>query len=152
MSRQLTVGTQIFDYPEEGDQNWGEDATGWAEAITDIVNTLAGAGSISETTADINDNVTTYADILGAIFDSTDVRSFQFIFAINRSDGVNFFNERGKIDGIFNGVAWDYSIETTGDSGVTFQVTAAGQIQYISSNIGGTYTGDIKFLATAISD
>lgn len=152
MAIPLIVGSQEFQYPEEGDQNWGEDATAWAEAITNVISTITGAGFIPETTADIDDNVSTPTDILGAIFDSSTVRAFQFVYAINRSDGVSEFNEFGRIEAIYNGADWDYNISTVDDSGVTLTVDSSGQVQYISSSLGGTYTGDIKFYANVTND
>lgn len=34
MSVQLTINGQTFEYPEQGDNNWGPDATEWAQSVT----------------------------------------------------------------------------------------------------------------------
>ena len=34
MSVALTINGQTFDYPEQGDNNWGPDATEWATSVT----------------------------------------------------------------------------------------------------------------------
>lgn len=148
MPRELTVGSDTFQYPEVGDRSWGEDATNWAEAISETVNTLTPAGFIAVTTVNINDNVSTFTDILGAAFNSSAVHSFRFHFTVERTNGVTRSVEIGSITGVFSNSDWDYSIRIdAGDAGMDYQVTSAGQIQYKSSSIGGTYNGTITFYA-----
>lgn len=52
MSIPLNVNGSIFNYPEVGDSNWGNDATQWAKAIT--LGTLQKAGGLFQLTADVN--------------------------------------------------------------------------------------------------
>lgn len=40
MSIPLVVNGVTYNYPEEGDEEWGDDATAWAEAITAAVSSL----------------------------------------------------------------------------------------------------------------
>lgn len=147
----LQVNGQIFSYPLPGDRNWGEDASGWAEAITTVVGTLTGAGFIPQTTVPIEDNISVAADIVNAAFDSSATRSFQFIFEITRTDGAVTIAETGRMDGVFNGTEWDYNVNRVGDAGVVLSIDTLGQLQYTSSNLGGTYSGSIRFFANAIS-
>jgi hypothetical protein len=151
MPRKLILNGTVYNYPLPGDeQKWGEDATDWAEAVTDIFSTIVGAGFIPETTITINDNVTSFTNILGASFNSAVSRSFSLSYAISRTDGSNFFTESGIINGVYDGADWDYTIERVGDAGMDFNVTSAGQLQYKSSAVGGTYSGDIHFFANDI--
>lgn len=49
--------------------------------------------------------------------------------------------------GIWNGSAWSFSHSFTGDAGMDFEITAAGQIQYFSDSKG---TGTITYRARTI--
>ncbi len=153
MPKKLTVNGTVYNYPVPGDeQKWGEDGTAWAEAVTGILSTIVGDGFIPETTVTINDNVTTFTNILGASFNNAVSRSFKFNYAVSRTDGGSTFVESGIIDGVYNGSEWDYSIRRTGNAGMDFNVTSTGQIQYKSSSIGGTYSGDINFYANSVTE
>ncbi len=48
----LTVNGQAFDYPEQGDQRWGPDATGWASAVTSGM--LQKAGGLFQLLAEVD--------------------------------------------------------------------------------------------------
>jgi len=48
----LTVGGATFNYPQNFDTNWGVDATGWAQAVTN--NMLQKTGGAFPLTADVN--------------------------------------------------------------------------------------------------
>lgn len=149
----LTLNGTVYNYPSPGDENkWGEDATAWAEAVNSTLGTIIGAGFIQETTVTINDDVSTFTNILGASFNNAVSRSFKFNYSVTRSDGITNSVETGLINGIYNGSDWDYSIERTGDAGMDYNVTSTGQLQYKSSNIGGTYSGSISFYANDISE
>lgn len=52
MSVSLTVNGISYDYPEEGDQGWGDPATGWAQAVTQGM--LQKAGGNFTLTADVD--------------------------------------------------------------------------------------------------
>ena len=150
MSRILTVLGTPYNYPDTGDTRWGDDASEWAQAVTDVVSTLAPPGFIPLTSFDVLDNVSSFADVEGALFDSTVVQSFAMRYSVTRSDGSVQYTESGVIEGVFNGTDWDYNINLIGDAQVEFQVTAGGQVQYTSSSLGGTYTGTMGFSATVL--
>lgn len=153
MARQLTVNGDVFNYPESGERKgWGEDATDWAEAVTDVVNSVTGTGFIPETTITINDNVSVFTNILGANFNSSVTRSFKLTYAVRRTNGATPIAETGTIEGVFGDSDWDFSIQRTGDAGMEFTLTSGGQIQYKSTSVGGTYSGDITFYANVIAE
>lgn len=52
MSIPLTINGAVFEYPVDFDENWGVDATGWAQAVTNGV--LQMAGGSFPLTADVN--------------------------------------------------------------------------------------------------
>lgn len=152
MPRQLTVNGTIFNYPDPGDRSWGEDASDWASEVTDVLSSIVGAGFVTQTTVTINDNVSTFQDVLGAAFSSSITRSFRLTYAVQRTNGATLSVESGVIEGVYTGTEWDYNINRLGDAGMDFQVTASGQLQYKSSSIGGTYSGDMTFYANVITE
>lgn len=52
MSIPLTINGAVFEYPVDFDENWGVDATGWAQAVTNGM--LQMAGGSFPLTADVN--------------------------------------------------------------------------------------------------
>jgi len=151
MSKSLILNNNTYDYPDNGESHgYGEDASGWAEEVNTVLNTLFGNNDITTTSFSIGDNQSTPANITGLRFDPSLVRSFEVTYDAIRSDGASQIQENGKIFGIYNGSTWEITNEFNGDAGLDFIMTSAGQLQYYSSNIGGTYTGTMKFKGVAI--
>lgn len=150
MSKKLLIGTQEFEIPEQGDNpDYGESLSDFFEAVSEALATVQQPNDILNTTASILNHQTTFADISGFIFNSSEVISINSEFIIQRStvSPVNKFVESGFIQGNYNGSTWSFSVESTGNSGVEFNITNAGQLQYKSSNIspGTSYSGVITF-------
>lgn len=162
MSLPLTINGVTYNYPTSGtDPNWAEEASGWSEAVTAVLNTLIGPGDILMTTATINDNVSVAANINGLNFDPTLVRSTNITYTIHRvstdtpsgntEDGTLFLNYDNNAA---PGFKWTLSQRTNGNSGVIFSILDNGQVQYISTEIdtgSGGYSGTIIFLAKSLS-
>lgn len=150
MPRVLTINGTPYNYPLAGENpGWGEDASAWAQAVTDIINTLSGSNDISTTTVNINDNVTVFTNINGAKFQTPGTKAFTLYYVVNRSNGTTAFNEYGRLDGLYTGTDWIMSRNFEGDSGLDLTITSLGQIQYKSSSIGGTYSGTMIFKTTS---
>ena len=151
MSKSLTIGNETFQYPEQGTKpGWGEDATCWAVAVTNKLATLSGTNDINTTCVAIANNQSSAANVgTGASalsFPTALVRSFVVSYAVTR--GACCCNvESGELDGVYNGTSWAFSNSQVGCAGVSFQITAAGQVQYFSDN---SATGTIKFRARTI--
>ena len=104
----------------------------------------ASADGISETSFSVVNNISTLTDITGFAFANGVTRSFEAQVSINRS-GDSLY-EKFNIEGIQKAGSWDISVEAVGDdSGIEFDITAAGQVQYKSSNL--TSGGTMKFRA-----
>lgn len=145
MSKELTVGNETFSYPDQGeDSGWGEDSSNWAEAVTDIIKTVSGAYDIPISTFAIEDAKSTATPISGFAFSSAVTRSFSAGYAVYRATGY----EAGKINGVYNGSAWEWSVEHDGDAGIEFTVTTGGQLEYTTDNLYGA--GEIQFKATTL--
>lgn len=148
MSKTLTVGSETFEYPEQGTSpGWGEEATDWAVAISKTVATLSGPNDINTTTFSIADNQSCAQNVgTGAsalTFSIAAVRAFTVDYSIIR--GANA--EVGQLNGVYNGSSWALSNDLTGDAGMAFQITAAGQVQYFSDTKG---TGTMVYRARTI--
>lgn len=159
MPVQLIVNGTAYQYPIPGeDPGWGEDGTDWAQAVTDVLNTLLGAGDILQTSFNINNNVGVATNVNGLFFDPGTVRAANIDYSVYRTSTANpsGFSETGTIYLIYDdsasaGNKWQLSQRTTGNSGVTFSILDSGQITYTSTDIGSVgYSGIIKFRAKTL--
>ena len=163
MSKELTVGNQAFQYPIDGTKpGWGEEATGWAEAMTDAMATVFGPNDIPTTIVAIANNINNLT--LGAggpldvgagptslSFPPSSVRSFLVTYAVTRDDELSqpdsIIVESGEMEANYNGSEWNFFHSHLGDAGVDFSITPSGQIQYYSNDFGH---GTIIFRAKTV--
>lgn len=162
MARTLIVNNTSYSYPDPGDDpGWGEGATGWAQAVTDVLNTLLGAADILETTATILANAPTPVAVNGLLFNPAIVRAGVIDYAITRTsdEAPTGFLEEGYISFLYDpsagpGDRFKLTRQATGDSLVEFEIDeTTGQVSYTSELLtpGITnYFGEIKFKARAI--
>jgi hypothetical protein len=158
----LTINGVTYNYPVNGEDSgtWGESGTDWAEAVTDVLNTLISPGDILTTTATINDNIAVFTDVNGLNFDPTLVRAANVSYSIYRisNDNPSGHTENGTIylnydNSAGAGLKWTLAQQINGNSGVIFNITDLGQVQYKSSQIdtgGGGYSGVLKFNARTL--
>lgn len=156
MSRTLIVNNIPFVIPDAGeDPGWGEQTTDFLDEVSTVLGSLLSSGDILETTFDIANNVSSATDVVGLVFNTGVVRAANIQYSIYRiSTGSPSGNaETGLLqivydDSATSGNKWLISQETSGNSGVTFSITDAGQFQYTSSDIGTPgYSGVMKFNA-----
>lgn len=160
MAIEVIVNSQPIQYPTSGDSpGWGPAATDFAVEVANVLNSLVAPTDILTTAFTINNNVTTFTDILGLSFNTGLVRSaYQIPYAIYRVSTANPSGhaETGLIQAVYDNAAasgskWAVSIDFTGDSGVTFNMTDLGQMQYKSSDINATgYSGLLNFSASTL--
>jgi hypothetical protein len=97
----------------------------------------------------IANNQVAASDVTDLIFDGTVDNSFSLDYSIARSSSLTSLAQAGRLRGIYNAttISWILSDDFTGDNaGVTFSITAAGQIKYTSTNITGTgYVGTLSY-------
>ena len=161
MPKALVVAGTSYNFPVSGENpEWGEDATAWAEAVTEVLSTLLAPGDILETTSTINNNISSATNINGLVFDPGTVRAANINYAIYRISTANPSGhaEDGMIALIYDdsasaGNKWQLSQRRGGtEAGVTFSITDAGQVQYTSTDINSTgYVGTITFTAKTLS-
>lgn len=146
----LQVGTEIFNYPDPGTEpGWGDDATGWAKAVTELLASIAGPGTINETQSNIDNNIAVATDIAGMVFNSSQTKSAIVLYRIQRdTDSISPLTEMGQLNIVLDDGTWKLTrmIIVGNDAGVLLDIDSTGQVQYTSSNLAGTnYTGSIKF-------
>lgn len=152
----LIVNNTPYSYPTAGDEpGWGEDATGWAEGVTDVLSDLLGPNDILETAFNIANNQVAVADVTGLIFNAASVRAALISYSVFRVSSTNLsgHTETGTIQLIYdNNIGWSINQgNILGSAGITFTVTPAGQIQYTSTDIGSiSYVGTCKFRAKCL--
>lgn len=157
----LTVNNNTYAYPDPGTEpGWGQDATGWAQDVTIVLDSVAGTGTISETQALIALTATD-EDVPGLLFNNSITESAQIIYRIFRvttGGGAEQLSEAGMLQVVYNpaggtGEKWLMSRQVTAgtDARVALTITDAGQVTYSSLTLTGTsYQGYIKFKTITI--
>jgi len=164
MSKCLQIGSCVFSYPEQGtNPGWGEDATCWAIAVTNQLNTISQPNDITLRSVIICNNINSCNSFpcgktlgIGATkvrFSSTLVRSFCLDYTATRLGTVcnscTPTYESGLISGIYDGTNWDFTHDFLGCAGLDFNIDSSGQIYYFTDSQKGQ--GTIKLKATTIA-
>lgn len=157
----LTVNNQPYEYPVSGDSpGWGDAATGWAEAVTLALQNLQSSTDIPQTSFTIANNTSVFSNINGLSFNTGTVRAALIQYSIYRTSTSN---PSGNVDGGSMTIVYDNLAApgakwlmiggpiTGGDSGVTFTITDAGQVQYKSTDLGAGHSGVMKFAAKTLA-
>jgi len=156
MSKTLIVNNTSFNYPTEGEPpGWGQETTGWAEEVTNVLGTLQASGDILQTTFSIP--LTGSGNVSGLLFDTGVVRSAEIKYSVYRTSTASPSGsvETGVITLVYDnsapsGQKWLLTHEYHGNSFISFNITDAGQITY--SSLAGPhsspgYSGTMKFYA-----
>lgn len=160
MPESIVVNSIPIEYPAPGDSpGWGEAATQFAVEVAEVLNDLNNPNDILETTFNVANNVSVFTNISGLSFSTGQVRAASIDFSVNRESDTNPSgnSEIGLMQLVYDdnaapGSKWLMAIgASSGVSGITFNITDAGQVQYKSSDIGSTnYSGQIRFRAKTI--
>lgn len=134
MAVDLLVGGTIYKYPVEGEDpgRYGEEATGWAIAITEGIAAINGPGDILQTNFNIDNNQSTYSDITGFLFNSSVVKGITVSYRIERTNNTTYLVEKGSMEILYNPqtTTWSLSREFIGEGGIDIDILASGQVQY----------------------
>lgn len=149
MPKNLQIGNETFEYPIQGNGGWGEEATAWAEAVTQALQTVQGPNDILLTTALLLNNQSTPANVSGLAFDTSEVLSVQIDYFIERQ-GSTTKVESGILSATFDGSDWKLTAESTSDAGIDFTISASGQVQYTSNDLAGHTSSTVRFRAKTI--
>lgn len=152
MTKPLQIGTEIYDYPLQGDgAGWGEEATDWAEAVTDALETIQGPEDILLSEAILANGGS--GNVNGLNFNVGVVKQVFIELVVTRtySDATPTEREAFLGMGVYNGSTFKISMEASGDdSGVEFDVSNVGQGTYTASSKANTNSLTVKFKAKAI--
>lgn len=126
-------------------QYYGTDGSGTKGFFA--IPAVGSAGDIQETSFSAANNVSSAADVTGFAFANATVRSFSALVSVSLDATSDLFEEF-TLQGIQKASSWNMSVDSVGDnSGITFSITSAGQIQYTSGNAAGFVSNTIKFRA-----
>jgi hypothetical protein len=160
MSTPLTIAGTTFNYPDSGENpNWAQEASSWAAAVTEAINTLLAPGDILQTSFSIDNNIAVATNINGLLFDSGTVRAANVSYTVYRTSTANPAGnaETGTIylvfdDSAASGLKWKLTQSVDGNAGVSFAMGDDGQMTYRSTDIGAVgYSGTIRFSAKTLS-
>jgi hypothetical protein len=114
-----------------------------------------GTSFLTETTFTLANNQGAASNVTGLSFDSTSVKSAMIYCEVRRKTDSNEVISNGVLRVYYRDLTttWELLNELGGDDdGVVFSITAAGQVQYTSSDLAGTsYTGKLTFKAVTFS-
>jgi len=131
------------------------DATGVDDSqLNDALDLKVGKGGLQSTFAVAN-NVLVATDVTGLVFSNTSFVGVAIDFYLHRRTDTNDVLEQGVIRLAYDPEAANWRINVSSafdDALVAFTVTAAGQVQYTSSNLTGTsYSGSLKMIIKNIT-
>lgn len=109
--------------------------------------TASSSNDIAETSFTAADNQAVAANVTGLSFSNAAVRSFIAQLSIVRGSTYAVY----ELAGIQKGASWEMSQTLTGDdTGLTFTITTAGQVQYVSSSTGNTALLKFRAMTTSV--
>lgn len=162
MSVPLVIANTTFNYPTSGQSpNWAEEASSWAVAVTEALNTLLGPGDILQSSSEIKNNISSSSPelIQKLLFDPGVVRAANIFYSVYRTSDTTTSGavETGMMFVIFDDAAidenkWRLTQNKNNDAGVVFSIDHNGQMYYYSSDIGDAgHSGLMKFSAKALT-
>lgn len=94
------------------------------------------------------DNQSSAANVAGVSFDKDDTKAARLLFNIHRRDDAQHADETGEMH-IWHDTetdTWELALTShNDDAGVTFTITAAGQLQYKTTEFGdANYSGTLR--------
>lgn len=108
---------------------------------------LGSPGDIPQTSFSAADSVASPTNVTGFAFSNASVRAFTALVSVS-IDGTSDLFEEFTLQGIQKSASWNMSVDSVGDnSGITFSITSAGQIQYTSGTVPGFVSNTMKFRA-----
>lgn len=155
-TRNLSVdilGTTAETSPDDADSILIYDSSAAALKSMTRANFLQGvggasAGDIVETSFSAANNQAVAADVTGLLFAPATVRGFKALVTVS-IDATSDLFETFELIGVNKGSSFDMAVSSVGDdSGLVFSITAAGQVQYTSTDIAGFVSNTVKFRAT----
>jgi hypothetical protein len=148
MSIPLQIGNTIVNFPSSGaSPDWSGGLVAFAEAVTTQLSGLSLPSDILPTVQVLTSDANSGLALSGATFPNATVRSFNFNYAIYRTNGVTFIAETGEVVGIYNTgtstweIQRDYEGDKQSDGTSYHSFTMSGDnLTFSSTAIGGSYS------------
>lgn len=155
MSITINIKGTPISFPSSGESpNWGPAIIEFAKAVEETLSAVAGTYDVAPQVFDLTSDVNTNLDIPLLSFPTTSVRGAFIRYAIFRQSDTVTETESGSLEIVYDSDAatWYMSREAVGsDTALTFNITAAGQVQLSTTAIGGTYSdGKLTYVAQAV--
>lgn len=157
MSKSFRVSDEVYEYPDTGDINYGEEATGWAEEVTNVLQEVSNPGDIATSTAPLSSDGTVNGSFVeGSVrnlfFDTAFVQKINVSGFISKTytDTTPDKLEEVEIRGVFNGTDLLISASFVGDDTEVEFSTNLGQITFKYPNDTNIKQVSFKFNAKTI--
>ena len=149
-SRDLPANFTPANYtPEQVGTEGTEMTSSHLKGIDVKIGTLGSTtGDIGHTSFSAANNQATLANVTGFAFSNAVVRSFKAIVSVSIDTSTVDLFEIIEMTAVQRGSDWKLSVSRNGDdTGLYFDITNAGQIQYESTNIADWVSTKINFRA-----
>lgn len=161
----ITIGNQVINFPNTGrDAVWSDAVVDFAQAVATQLSGAVGPFDIPPLVQNLTLNTNTNLAIVSASFPNTQVRSFDFSYAIYRvstGGGAMSLDETGTVKAVYNTAtaAWRLEHNFTGTrkaDGTAYHSFAMSGDQLVLNTdaITGVYDGTnsrISYSATALT-
>jgi hypothetical protein len=160
MSVVVTINGVDYSIPTVGEELWGTEVTDWMVAVSTELSNLVVDGDLGPTVlVTVANNQASAANVSSLSFDSAEIRSAVIEYYVYRTwnTGTEEAIESGTLYINYKDIAAEWDMVQVGanvtGSGVTFSVTSAGQVQYVSDNKtpSASYAGTLKYRARVLS-
>jgi hypothetical protein len=132
----LVVNGQVFEYPENFDEGWGIDATGWAVAVTAGMLSLSGGNF--PLTSQVNFGTSSGMKVLSIVTQTANPSSSGFI-ALSKTDTIGFRN---------NANTGNLLLGIDSSNNLTFNGSPLGLTALTNTHI---YVGNVSNVPTDVS-
>lgn len=159
MSRTITIQGTSIEFPEPGESpDWGEAVEDFAVAVESALSGVAGAFDVAPQVMNIDayNPTSSNIDITNLSFSISTVRGAVITIATSRQTNTTKKTEISILNIVYNasnsvGQKWEITREYTGNGGISFNITDAGQIQFTTSTVSGSsHTGILSYSAKAL--
>jgi hypothetical protein len=122
-----------------------------SDASSITINSTGGGGGIPASTSfSLANNISSATNVTSLSFSTATVLAAVIEYSIARSSSTTKATAVGRLRIVYNSLTnvWSTSDDYAGnDTGINFTVTAAGQVQYTSTNYSGTsYVGTLQYI------
>ena len=159
MSIPLNIRGTVYNYPQPGEDQgvYGDEATSWAEAVTETLDLLLSGNDILPTAFLVENDVNTPTIIRGLYFNPGQVRAANISYSVYRQTDSGSVVESGELLINYDANAtvnekWKVLQRTNGEAGIIITAQDDGQFYYQTTNLLGTnYTALLRFSARSLS-